>query len=59
VEILPKQMFRVELANGHRVLAHLAPGLKTRCSGLGTGMIVVMKMSPFDFSRGCITGTTS
>ena len=56
VEELPNHLFRVELANGHRVLAHVAAGLKTGSSDLVAGMKVVMKMSPFDFSTGCITG---
>ncbi len=53
-EPLPNTLFGVKLANGHRVLAHVAPNMKATCAGLAAGDKVIMKMTPFDFSRGCI-----
>ena len=44
IEALPNAMFQVELANGHKVLAHILPGDK-----------VTLEMSPYDLSRGRIT----
>ncbi len=54
VEALPHTLFWVELANGHRVRAHVAPKLKATATGLAAGDKVTMKMTPFDFSKGCI-----
>ena len=54
VEALPNTVFLVELANRHRVLAHVAG--RWRKSGLHflPGMKVLVEMSPYDLSRGCI-----
>jgi len=54
VESLPNSLYWVELPNGHRVLAHVAPKLKATVTGLAAGDKVTMKMTPFDFSKGCI-----
>lgn len=54
-EVLPNGLFRVELPNGHRVLAHVPGRLRLEYSGLLPGEKVVMKMSAYDLSRGCIT----
>ncbi len=54
VASLPNTLFWVELPNGHRVLAHVAPKLKGTVTGLAAGDKVTMKMTPFDFSKGCI-----
>ena len=54
VEPLPNTLYWVELANGHCVLAHVAPKLKATATGLAAGDNVIMKMTPFDFSKGCI-----
>jgi len=54
VESLPNRLFWVELTNGHRVLAHVAPKLKPTANRLAAGDRVIMKMTPFDFSKGCI-----
>jgi len=54
VAALPNTLFWVELPNGHRVLAHVAPKLKGTVTGLAAGDKVTMKMTLFDFSKGCI-----
>jgi translation initiation factor IF-1 len=50
-EVLPR-VCRVELSNGHRVLAHLAAKLNTE--RLLAGDVVTMEVSPFDLSKGRI-----
>jgi len=52
VEALPRSMFRVELSNGHRVLAHLKRGTRTNAVEFETGKKVMLEMSPFDLSTG-------
>jgi translation initiation factor IF-1 len=54
MEVLPNTLYRVELANGHCVLAHL-PG-KSRRSNVrfAPGTKVILEMSPYDLSRGRI-----
>jgi translation initiation factor IF-1 len=54
VEILPKMMFRVELANGHRVMAHVSGKMRLNFVRIVLGDKVTMEMSPYDLSRGCI-----
>ena len=54
-EILPNAMFRVELDNGHEVLAHTAGKMrKHRIRVLG-GDKVNVEMTPYDLSKGRIT----
>ncbi len=55
VEVLPNKMYRVELANGHRVLGFIA-GKRARLSfaGLVAGDKVQLEMSPYDLSTGRI-----
>jgi len=54
VETLPKMRFWVELANGHRLLAHV-PGRSRRVAeGLSAGNVVTVEVSPCDLSKGCI-----
>jgi translation initiation factor IF-1 len=50
VEVLPNGTYRVELANGHRVLAWGAK--RAGLAGLPVGKKVVLGMSPFDLSTG-------
>jgi len=52
VEALPHAMYRVELANGHRVLAHFKR--RAKAISLALGDKVMLEMSPFDLSNGCI-----
>jgi translation initiation factor IF-1 len=52
IETLPHTLYRVELANGHRVLAHFKRRSKT--AGFALGEKVMLEMSPFDLSTGRI-----
>jgi translation initiation factor IF-1 len=54
VEALPKCLFWVELANGHRLLAHASGKSRRTARGLSAGDVVRVQVSPFDLSRGCI-----
>jgi translation initiation factor IF-1 len=56
VEALPHAMYRVELANGHRVLAHFRGRARVNAVSLSLGDKVMLEMSPFDLSNGCIVG---
>ena len=56
VEALPRAMYRVELANGHRVLAHFKGRARANAARLALGDKVMLEMSPFDLSNGCIVG---
>jgi translation initiation factor IF-1 len=54
VEVLPNQMYRVELANGHRVLAYVTGRVRLSFAHLAGGARVRLDMSPYDLSKGCI-----
>ena len=54
VEALPNAMYRVELPNGHRVLAHFKGRARVNAVRLALGDKVMLEMSPFDLSNGCI-----
>ena len=54
VETLPHTLYRVELANGHRVLAHLTGAARRNNVSLPLGTKVNLEMSPFDLSKGRI-----
>jgi translation initiation factor IF-1 len=54
VEALPHAMYRVELANGHRVLAHFKGKARVNAVQLVSGDKVMLEMSLFDLSNGCI-----
>ncbi len=56
VEALPHAMHRVELANGHRVLARFKGRNARQRAGLPAGVKVTLEMSPYDLSQGCIVG---
>jgi len=55
VEPLPNTMFRVELANGHRVLAHVSGKIRLNFIKILRGDRVLVELSPYDLSRGRIT----
>ncbi len=55
VESLPNAMFRVELANGHRVLAHISGKIRLNYIRILPGDKVLVELSPYDLSRGRIT----
>jgi translation initiation factor IF-1 len=58
VETLPNKTYRVELANGHKVLAFVAGGAKHSFGGLQPGEKVKLQMSPYDLSVGRIVVET-
>ncbi len=55
VECLPNAMFRVELPNGHRVLAHISGKIRKHYIRILLGDRVLIELSPYDLSRGRIT----
>ena len=55
VEPLPNAMFRVELANGHQVLAHASGKMRLHYIRILRGDRVLVELSPYDLSRGRIT----
>ena len=55
VEPLPNAMFRVELENGHRVLAHISGKMRMHYIRILPGDKVTVELSPYDLSRGRIT----
>ena len=55
VEVLPNTMFRVELPNGHRILAHISGKMRLNFIRILPGDKVTIEMSPYDLSKGCIT----
>jgi translation initiation factor IF-1 len=55
VEPLPNAMFRVELENGHRVLAHVSGRIRINFIRVLPGDKVLMELSPYDLTRGRIT----
>jgi len=54
VESLPNAMFRVELPNGHRVLAHISGRIRKHYIRILLGDRVLIELSPYDLSRGRI-----
>ncbi|MBT5901275.1 MAG: translation initiation factor IF-1 [Opitutaceae bacterium] len=55
VSVLPGTMFRVELANGHQVLAHISGKLRKHFIKIAAGDTVKMEMSPYDLEKARIT----
>lgn len=54
VEPLPNAMFRVELDNGHRVLAHVSGKIRLNFIRILPGDRVLLELSPYDLTRGRI-----
>lgn len=54
IEPLPNAMFRVELSNGHKVLAHVSGKIRKNFIRILTGDRVMVELSPYDLSRGRI-----
>jgi translation initiation factor IF-1 len=54
VEILAARLFRVELANGHRLLAHVSGRRRLSFERMTLGDMVKVELSPYDLSRGSI-----
>ena len=55
VETLPNAMFKVELENGHQILAHISGKLRMNFIKIHPGDKVTIEMSPNDLTRGRIT----
>lgn len=55
VAVLPGTMFRVQLANGHTVLAHISGKLRKHFIKIAAGDTVKMEMSPYDLEKARIT----
>ena len=55
VEKLPNAMFKVELENGHQVLAHISGKLRKNFIRILPGDKVTMEMSPYDLTKGRIS----
>ena len=55
IESLPNAMFRVELDNGHKVLAHISGKLRKHFIKIMAGDMVRMEMSPYDLEKARIT----
>ncbi len=55
IEPLPNAMFKVELANGHKILAHVSGKIRMNFIRILPGDKVTVELSPYDLSRGRIT----
>ena len=54
-EPLPNAMFRVELENGHKILAHISGKMRMHFIRILSGDKVKVQLSPYDLTRGRIT----
>lgn len=55
IEPLPNAMFRVELENGHKILAHVSGKIRMHFIRILPGDKVTVELSPYDLTRGRIT----
>ena len=55
IEALPNATFRVELQNGHKILAHVSGKLRMNFIRILPGDKVTVEMSPYDLTKGRIT----
>jgi translation initiation factor IF-1 len=55
IETLPNTMFRVELENGHVVIAHISGKMRKNYIRILTGDAVTVELTPYDLSKGRIT----
>ncbi len=55
IEPLPNAMFRVELNNGHKILAHVSGKIRMNFIRILSGDRVLVELSPYDLTRGRIT----
>jgi translation initiation factor IF-1 len=55
LETLPNGMFKIELDNGHKVLAHISGKIRVHFIRILAGDRVKVELSPYDLSRGRIT----
>ncbi len=54
VETLPNTMFRVELENGHKVIAHISGKMRKHYIRIMTGDAVTVELTPYDLEKGRI-----
>jgi translation initiation factor IF-1 len=54
-DTLPNTMFRVELENGHTIIAHISGKMRKHYIRILTGDKVTVEMTPYDLSKGRIT----
>ncbi len=54
LEVLPNAMFRVELDNGHKVLAHVSGKMRMHFIRILKGDKVMLELSPYDLTKGRI-----
>ena len=55
IEAMPNANFQVELANGHKILAHVSGKLRMNYIRIVPGDKVTVEMSPYDLTKGRIT----
>jgi translation initiation factor IF-1 len=55
IEALPNAMFRVELENGHKIIAHVSGKMRMHFIRILPGDRVKLELSPYDLNRGRIT----
>ena len=55
IDRLPNTMFHVELANGHKILAHISGRMRKHYIKILPGDRVLVELSPYDLSRGRVT----
>ncbi len=55
MEPLPNAMFRVELENGHKILAHISGKMRMHYIRILPGDKVTVELSPYDLTKGRIT----
>ena len=54
IETLPNTMFRVELENGHKVIAHISGKMRKHYIRIMTGDSVTVELTPYDLEKGRI-----
>ena len=54
IDALPNAMFKVELENGHKIMAHVSGKMRMNFIRILPGDTVVVEMSPYDLNRGRI-----
>lgn len=55
MKVLPATMYRVKLASGHEILAHISGKMRKHFIKITNGDKVTVEMSPYDLSKGRIT----
>ncbi|MGD9873269.1 MAG: translation initiation factor IF-1 [Kiritimatiellia bacterium] len=55
IKVLPATMYRVKLANGHEILAHISGKMRKHFIRITTGDKVTVEISPYDLKKGRIT----